>query len=306
MSNKIPVLFMDDELEERAELKEAVALLNNNGCIVKECKTMSEAFKCYCENYYRVMILDIDMTGIEDPDVAERNGGVLARAFRGLNSSTAIIMYTNGSKGTDVFKLSRYGISGYIHKRLDGPEKLKELVLDKASEPISFLPFPTPKKSGKIALCLPEPVDNKNNGFIQKLMECLNRINENFFPELVDINKINENIDDYAVILIATESAFTKKMPDVREFKKKIKSIVKERKAHVVLFAKEIKYDYLNLSVFRIVENKPTSWATELSDAIQDAAYWYGMNEVIDSEKKYFQPLIKNIDFDKFGAINGD
>lgn len=306
MSNRIPVLFMDDEIDTRDELKEAIDLLKEF-CDVKACKTMSEAFKLYCNNYYRILILDIDMTGIEDPEVDERNGGILARAFRSLNSSTAIIMYTNAtSDETDVFKLSRYCISGYIHKRKDGPEKLKDLVLKKAKEPITFLSFPKPKKSGKIAICLPELSDRNDNRFVDSLIECLNNIGENFSSELVDYNEIDRKVDDYAAILFATKSAFTEKMPDKIKFKKKLDTIINERKAHVVLLAKNITYDFLNHSVFRIVKNNSLTWQTDLLNAIQDALYWYGMDEVIDSENKYFKPIASKIDYDKYCAEGGD
>ena len=291
MDKKIPVLFMDDEAisNKNPVVKDAIKALENNGCEVKVCLKISEALEAFYKSYYKVFILDIDMHKVKD--TLNDRGTKAAKVFRSLNSNSSIIMFSAAGKDYDWFNLSQYGISRYIRKEEDNSiQKLVDTVKELSNKEGNGLKFPKPKNTGKIAIVVP----NKDDDLKDNLPKLVKETNNNYEPVLVDLNGFNSY--GYIAIIVAAHKFSTKKS----KFEE-IKKIIKDSKdAHVVLVSGSngAVVDYLNLLPFRIVNLDEGSWANNLKKAINDATYWYGAPEVIDSDEKDFKPIANSIDWD--------
>ena len=283
---------MDDEANSNnnSVVRDAIKALENNGFEVKVCLKISEALEAFYKNYYKVFILDIDMHKVKD--TLNDRGTKAAKVFRSLNCNSSIIMFSAAGVEKDWFNLSQYGISIYIRKNEeDSIVHLVEAVKELSNKKENGLKFPKSKNSGKIAVVVP---NEKDDDLKENLPKLVKEANNNYESVLVNFNDFNFN--DYIAIIVAAHEFSTKKSKY-----EKIKKIIKESKdAHVILASgsNEAVVDYLNLLPFRIINLDEGTWADDLKKAINEATYWYGAPEVIDSSEEDFKPIANAVDWD--------
>ena len=312
-TGKPAVLFMDDEVDDpqAQAVRSAIEALQQDGFDVTAVRTMSEAIDQFYARFYKVFVLDIDMSRVEDEfSKARHRGTVVAEMYRALDNGAAVVMYSMMGLTDDWLRVSNRHVYGYVHKgEDDAVPRLVTMVRRAANDSTLGLRLPSPRTSGRVVVC-----DNANSHLDAPQIEALVREAGDFQVQIVpfaDMAAALKQPDVAAGLLISDQ--FDAR-PSVIE---RISAICAPQPAPQVVIACEGS-DTNRPSILHIVNSRPfrlvnlvaADAASAIRDAVRDAANWYAGNEFFEADSGYVHRAAREIDWDtirrELGAADGD
>jgi hypothetical protein len=307
------VLFMDDEIgDPRARLVQAaIDGLRNAGFDVTPVRTMSEAIDQFYARFYKVFVLDIDMSHVTDEfSRAGERGTRVAELYRALDNGAAVVMFSMMGLADDWIRVCNRHVYGYVYKAEDDSvARLVELASRAAADDSLGLRLPTPRDTGRIVVC-----NQGNTHFDDARLRALIRDAGDYaadfrpFAEMADALRAPDVV---AGLIIADR--FDAR-PAVLE---RITAICGPQPTPHVVVACEGNdanrpsiVHIVNARPFRIVNLLAADAAGAVRDAIRDAAHWYGGNECVEAETEYVHRAAREIDWDEIrrglGSVGDD
>jgi CheY-like chemotaxis protein len=306
---EVSVLFMDDEIHDTQAtiVRDAVAALRQQGYDVTAVEKMSDAMDEFYRKFYKVFILDIDMSHVDDVlSQAGERGTRVAEDYRALDNGTAVIMFSAMGLVDDWVRVVNRHIFGYVHKGDERAiDRLVDLVATAAASDTRGLDLPTPRRSGQVLVCNAGASRFDEPALAQQVQAA-----GDFTPVFCTLGEMAERLtqDDFAAALLLADRFETR--PAVLA---KVDAVCAHQATPNVVIgcqgsdqARASILHLINARPFRLVNLLAGDAATALSEAVRDAAYWYGGNECFRAESRYVHRAAQNVDWQKldeqFGA----
>jgi hypothetical protein len=314
MPNEKPaILYMDDEIgDPRARVvHDAIEALRAAGFDVTTVRSMSEAIDQFYARFYKIFVLDIDMSHVEDEfSRAGERGTRVAELYRALDNGTAVVMFSMMGLADDWIRVGNRHVYGYVYKgEVGSVERLVEIVRRAASEDSTGLRLPTPQTTGRVVVC------NHGNGYLDDAtLAALVRNAGDFTAEFRPFAEMADALrapDVVAGLIIADRFDARPAVLD------RIATICRSQPTpHIVVACEGSDANrpsivhIVNSRPFRIVNILVTDPAAAVRDAVRDAANWYGGNECFEAETEYVHRAAREIDWDEIrrelGSIGDD
>jgi hypothetical protein len=223
-----------------------------------------------------------------------------------LDNGAAVIMFSARGMVDDWFKVGNRHVFGYVHKKHERAiERLLEMVGQAVASDTRGLELPTPRSSGQVLVC-----GMGAGRFDQTALTERVRAAADFTPVFCSLGEMAERLaqGDFAAALLLADRFETR--PSVLA---KLDAICARQPTPHVVIACEGRIEaeasilhLINARPFRLVNLLAGDAATALSNAVRDAAYWYGGNECFAAESQYVHRAAQNVDWQKldeqFGA----
>jgi DNA-binding response OmpR family regulator len=298
---KPAVLFMDDEIDDpqARPVQAALEALREAGVDVTAVRTMSEAIDQFYARFYKVFVLDIDMSHVEDEfSRAQERGTMVAELYRALDNGTAVVMYSMMGLADDWLRVGNRHVYGYVHKGEDEAiARLVELVRRAAADDTLGLRLPSPRASGRVVVC------NHGDGHLAAAeLEALVREAGDFQVQVVPFGEMAAAVrqPDVAAGLLVADRFDAR--PAVLE---RISAICEPQPTPQIVIACEGSdsnrpsiLHIVNARPFRLINLAAGDAATAIRDAVREAAYWYGGNEFFEAKTEYVHRAARGIDWD--------
>ncbi len=298
---KVPILFMDDELNDpRADVvRLAVDALRKQGYEVTVTDKISEAIDAFYKKFFKVFILDIDMSHIDDT-ITEK-GTMAARLYKSLDNSAAVIMFSGAGTDVDWFYLANHHVFAYVSKKAR-PDPISVLlkIVEKAVAAVGEeFSFPEQRDSGKVGVVLTDDPAFSPEEW-QNIIAGVGK----FQVEFVEIEQAVEQArkNDFSAMIVAARRFDTD--PD---YFSSVKAIADLSPNPHVIFACEGRMimqdqiiDLMNCQPFRLIDLKTGNAKKDLQKAIADAANWYGAREIFVADSKDVVRLASEEDWEGF------
>lgn len=298
---KPAVLFMDDEIDDPQahSVRSAIESLREAGFDVTAVRTMSEAIDQFYARFYKVFVLDIDMSHVEDEfSRAQERGTMVAELYRALDNGTAVVMYSMMGLADDWLRVGNRHIYGYVHKGEDEAiPRLVALVRRAAADDTLGLRLPSPRRSGRVVVC-----SHGDDHLDAAQLEALVRQAGDFQVQLVPLADMAAALrqPDVAAGLLVADRFDAR--PTILE---RISAICEPQPApHVVIACEGSDANrpsilhIVNSRPFRLVNLAAADAASAIRDAVRDAAYWYGGNEFFEAKSEYVHRAAREIDWE--------
>ncbi len=295
----IKVLFMDDEIHdsEAATVNEAIIALQRSGCDVVATDKMSEAISAFENAYYDVFILDIDMHKIAD-GFQNRRGTMVADIFKSMDNDSAVIMYSAAGTVEDLYTAANCHVYGYVYKNEENAvDKLVQMVNDAAVSPSRTSVWPRSRKKGAVLMA-----DTGLQRFSVDVLHDMVAQAGDFTMEICPLTEMTERLSEksYAagVLLtnkISTRPASIKQLNALFSF---------QPSPHIIVGypgnnnRDPILFHLVNVRPFRLIDLLGDCPEKAVSDAIRQAALWYGGNQTFSADMIYVQRAAKEIDWE--------
>jgi DNA-binding response OmpR family regulator len=299
---KPAVLFMDDEIDDpqARPVRSAIEALQAAGFEVTAVRTMSEAIDQFYARFYKVFVLDIDMSHVEDEfSHAKERGTMVAELYRALDNGTAVVMYSMMGLADDWLRLGNRHVYGYVFKGEDEAiTRLVALVRRAANDDTLGLRLPSPRTSGRVVVC-----SHGNSRLDGPRLEALVREAGDFQVEFVPFGDMAAALQqpDVAAGLLVSDRFDAR--PSVLD---RISAICGPQPAPQIVIAcdgsdsnRPSILHIVNSRPFRLVNLTAGDAATAIRDAVRDAAHWYGGNEFFEAKSEYVHRAARKIDWDE-------
>jgi DNA-binding NarL/FixJ family response regulator len=314
MPNEKPaILFMDDEIgDPRARVVHAaIDALRAADFDVTTVRSMSEAIDHFYARFYKVFVLDIDMSHVEDEfSRAGERGTRVAELYRALDNGTAVVMFSMMGLADDWIRVGNRHVSGYVYKGEEGSvERLVELVRKAAADESTGLRLPTPRTTGRVVICN-QGNEHLDDARLEALVRAAGDFTTDFrpFAEMTDALRAPDVV---AGLIIADRFDARPAVLD------RITAICRSQPTpHVVVACEGSDANrpsivhIVNARPFRIVNLLAADAATAVRDAVCDAARWHGGNECFEAETEYVHRATREIDWDEIrrelGSVGDD
>ena len=294
------VLFMDDDIDtpQATIVRDAIAALHEQGYDLTVVRTMSDAIDEFYRKFYKVFILDIDMSDIEDELRKQGERGThVAEIYRALDNGAAVVMFSNKGTEDDWFRVANRHVFGYVDK---GDERVIPSLLEMVSRAAACdtlgLELPTPRDGGRVLIC------NAGAGrFDDAALTQIVQAAGDFTPAFCTLGEMADQMTqaDLAVAVLLADRFGTR--PEVLA---RIDGVCARQPTPHVLIACEGSGWYMasilhiiNARPFRLINLLAGDVASALTQAVRDAAYWYGGNESFRAESTYVHRAAENIDW---------
>lgn len=298
---KPAVLFMDDEIDDpqARPVQAAIEALQLAGFEVTAVRTMSDAIDQFYARFYKVFVLDIDMSHAEDTfGMAKERGTMVAELYRALDNGTAVVMYSMMGLADDWLRVGNRHVYGYVHKdEDDAVARLVAMVQKAAADDTLGMRLPSPRTSGHVVVC------NHGNSVVDApRLEALVREAGDFQVQFVPFSDMAAALrqPDVAAGLLVSDRFDAR--PAVLE---QISAICGPQPSPQVVIACEGSdsnrpsiLHIVNSRPFRLVNLAAADAATAIRDAVRDAAYWFGGNEFFEAKSEYVHRAAREIDWD--------
>lgn len=297
---EVSILFMDDEIHDSQAtlVRDAVAALRQQGFQVTVVEKMSDAIDEFYRKYYKIFVLDIDMSHVSDIFSAQQERGTrIAEIYRALDNGTAIVMFSQMGLAEDWFRVSNRHVFGYIHKGDEQAiEQLLELVGRAARTDTRGLELPTPRRSGPVLVCNAGTARFSEAALAERVGAA-----GDFTARICRFDEMARRLsegDFSAALLVAdrfdTRPAVLTKLDDI---------CARQPTPHVVVACEGSNQHrasilhIVNARPFRLVNMLAGDAATALTDALRDAAHWYGGNEYFAADNQYVHQAAQHVDW---------
>lgn len=296
MSNpNLSLLLMDDEIASADVVEMTVKALQQTGFDVDTTARMSEAMEAFYQRYYRVFVLDIDMSFVAD--VQEGDGSLVARFLRTLDSDTKVIFFSARGQIQHWFAAANYHVFGYIHKNASRAiERLVEMSLEAAQSseepPLLSSPPQAPPQALLLGLepCTTLPIEVLEDTARQTLPQWDIETATSLDAAL---SALDAAPDSWGLVLAATDTFSTR--PSVQE---KLSALCQRQARPQTVVACQGKesamasiLSLVNHHPFRLIDSLASQSRETLARAIHDAALHYGRREHLEASPEALRRL---------------
>lgn len=311
MSEPIPsLLFMDDEPDSDV-VGHALERLRADGFQVDVVETLGEAVAACYRHYYRVFVLDIDMS---HQAVDEDGDGVqVLRGLMALHNQTRVILFSGAGTVNHWFQAANAHCHAYIHKLdrdpdtgADSVERLLNAVREAMDAPPRPSPLTPDAPPSRVLLVGDEAALNARAR--QAVGEALGA--DWVIDECALSADLELEPDAYGLILILQ-----------RQFK--LRARVREALARLLTQApgpqcivgcegrdefRPSILDIANRHPFRLIDLLQPRWEDRLREALQAGRQWYGQTEIQtadpESLSRYQVLLPEDLDEDRLDELD--
>lgn len=275
------ILFLDDEIFSKEEPDNPAILameeLEENGYNVQVTDKMSEVLDAYYKNYYHLYILDIDMGKVDD--IFEGNGATVGELLRRMSSISNVVVYSARGKVNDWLKAANFHFNEYVHKEqgelglLAAVDKVFE---QSAQKNIKIPTFNKVQHDGFAVACYEDCVISKE--FIEKKINNL---------KFLDLNEIVDCLQTQKPNLVLLVFPNMPGIDYIDDFLIRINEITKHQPTPNVVICVNASDDkriieLVNARPFRILNLESATFEDEFNNAVHNALFWYGEEEIFD------------------------
>ncbi|MFZ4437606.1 MAG: hypothetical protein ACOYOS_04200 [Syntrophales bacterium] len=292
------ILFMDDQIHDGTAImvNMAVEALRQEGYNVTTTDKISVARDAFFNKYYKIFILDIDMSKVED--IYKNEGGSLVAAeYRALDNDAMVIMYSAMGTVEDWFKVANFHVYGYIFKGEDTPVDSLLKMVRKAALEERQMTLPTSQLSGRVLVGTTKATSLSSDQFT-----AIVKAAGDFTPDFCRYEEMAEKLSEanYAAALVVSNEFDTR--PSNMELINRICSVQPEPHFVIACLGKEENQPsilhILNARPFRLINLLWDNPLEKITKAIADAARWYGGNETFEAKPEHVHKAAEDIDWD--------
>jgi CheY-like chemotaxis protein len=295
----VSVLFMDDEISDGTAImvSDAAEALKSQGYDVDSVDTMSAAIDAFYHKFYKVFVLDIDMSKVDDLlSRNQRRGSHVAEIYRGLDNHCAVIMYSARGTVEDWFRVGNRHIFGYVHKNSShSVEELVQMVGRAVTTTAFQIELPTPRSGDVLVARTGSPALSAS-----ALVQLVEKAGA-FTAITCTMAEMPERLaqGDFAAGLLVADQFSTR--PLVLETIDRICAIQPRPQIVIGCEGREESEESLlhlvNARPFRLVNLLAADAGQVLGEAVHTAAAWYGGNECFPVESEYIHRAAADIDW---------
>lgn len=302
----VSVLFMDDEVydENVLAVASAVAALRQSGYDVTVADTMTKAIDAFFEKFYKVFVLDIDMSHVQDAlSGAGERGTRVAEIYRALDRGAQVVMYSAMGRAEDWFRVANRHVFGYVDKgaRNAIPMLVEMVRAAAAAEPVG-LRVPAPRESGSVLVSGPlgQQIDGE---LLIEIVRCAGV----FEPVSCPLEEVPARLksQEFAVVLLVAERFET--VPPVPALIREICGVAPVPHTVIACEARDeclaSLLSLVNAHPFRLVDLLAADWRDSLSRAIRAAAACHGGDEIFEAEPELVARAVARVDWSKMDQV---
>jgi hypothetical protein len=306
---EVPILFMDDEAHDSTAVvvHQAVQALRARGYEVTVVDRMSDAIDAFYSRFYRVFVLDIDMSRAADAlSQGGERGTRVAEVYRALDNGAAVVLFSARGMAEDWFRVGNRHVFGYVHKGEQGAiDRLLALVEKASAADPRGLRLPSPRRSGSVLVC-----SLGASRFAEADLADRVRTAGAFTARFCALPEMADELarEDFTAALLVADRFETR--PAVQA---SIDAVcARQPRPQVVVACEGAEANMasvlhlVNARPFRLINLLAADAGAALTAAVRDAAYWYGGNECFPAEPEYVRRAARKIDWrhldEHFGA----
>lgn len=289
------VLLMDDEIASADIVRLAIEALEQDGCEVSPVARMSEAMDAFYDRFYKVFVLDIDMSQLAD--IQDGDGTDVARFLQALDRDTRVIVFSARGDVHHWFAAANAHVYGYVFKNEENPvEHLVQVVREAAQAPIAPPALPRPKEPPqKALLVLQDPTTSLSAG---TLRECAQEALPDWGIHLIHSLKEAAEVFQEDPSIWGLVGAFSDRFSTRPSTLKALATLCQsEQTPHVVLGCNgETGHmtsilEMVNMRPFRLLNLHHEELPRLLTETLRKAAYLYGHREILHAPDEFLQRL---------------